>query len=148
MNALNILVAEDDPQDAFFLRRAFVRADVRVPLAFVGDGQETVDYLTGVGPFSDRGRHPMPTLLLLDLKMPRMDGFEVLGWLQKRQGLKRLVVLVFSTSGEQRDVDRAYDLGANCFIMKPTNLKELQTVVLEVQSFWQGRNLFPDCAGW
>src|SRR6266567_605609 len=111
----SILVAEDDPADAFFLQRAFAKAGVSISLHFVRDGQEVIDYLRGEPPFADRVVYPLPQLLLLDLKMPRLNGFDVLGWLKESPDLKRLPVVVFTSSRETADVNHAYDLGANSY---------------------------------
>src|SRR5947208_11973317 len=114
-----ILVAEDDADDAFFLQRAFKKLGIPTSLKFVHDGQEAIDYLHGDAQFADRLRYPLPDLLLLDLKMPRLTGFEVLGWVRKQHNLRRLPVVIFSSSGELTDINRAYDLGANSYLIKP-----------------------------
>jgi CheY-like chemotaxis protein len=139
-----ILVAEDDPTDAFFLQRAFAKAGVTVGLKFVRDGQEAIDYLRGEPPFVDRLSHPMPQLLLLDLKMPRLNGFEVLHWLKTQPGLKRLLVVVFSSSAEEGDVNRAYDLGANSYLVKPHSTEQLMELVDRVEKYWLETNQDPN----
>ena len=123
--ALTILVAEDDPNDALLLKLAFGQAGVNAWPHFVGDGKEAIDYLRGEPPFNDRVRHPWPDLLLLDLKMPRTTGFEVLEWLRRRPDLEPLSVLVLSGSRWQDDIDRAYALGANFYCTKPLDFKQL-----------------------
>ena len=132
----HILVAEDDPTDAYFLERAFKRAGIPVTLHFVRDGQEVIDYLQGEGQFSDRVRHPLPRLVLLDLKMPRVDGFDVLEWVRKQPGLNGLTIVIFSSSGEPRDINRAYGLGANSFIVKPHSMEELMKLVGSFKKHW------------
>jgi CheY-like chemotaxis protein len=134
LNHKMILVAEDDPTDAFFLQRAFGKTGTTVGLKFVRDGQEAIDYLRGEPPFIDRSAHPMPQLLLLDLKMPRMNGFEVLHWLKTQPGLKRLLVIVFSSSAETGDINRAYDLGANSYLVKPHATEQLLELVNRVEN--------------
>ena len=99
------------------------------PVRVVTDGQEAIDYLRGEPPFMDRGTHPMPQLLLLDLKMPRLNGFEVLSWLKTQPGLRRLLAIVFSSSAEAGDINRAYDLGANSYLVKPHATEQLLELV-------------------
>jgi len=138
-----ILVAEDDPTDAFFLQRAFAKTGVMVGLRFVRDGQEAIDYLRGEPPFADRAVHPLPALLLLDLKMPRLNGFEVLHWLKTQPLLKRLLVIVFSSSAEEGDINRAYDLGANSYLVKPHATEQLIDLVNRVEKYWLEANQNP-----
>jgi CheY-like chemotaxis protein len=142
----HILVAEDDASDSFFLQRAFTRSGIRSQLHFVRDGQEVVDYLKGEGGFAKRQGHPFPELLLLDLKMPRLNGFDVLRWIRKQPGLKRMLVVIFSSSQETEDVDKAYDLGANSYLTKPHDLDELQGIAERVKQYWLELNRKPDCS--
>jgi CheY-like chemotaxis protein len=123
--ALIILVADDNEDDAFLLQEAFKKAGVANRLLVVGDGLEAVAYLKGDGVYSDRAAHPYPDVLLLDLNMPRMNGFEVLEWLRKDSQCRRLVVHVLTASCRDEDVRRAYDLHANSYVMKPTRVDEL-----------------------
>jgi CheY-like chemotaxis protein len=136
MRSGNILVAEDDAADAYFLQRAFKRAGIPVTLTFVRDGQQVMDYLRGEGPFADRAAHPMPQLLLLDLKMPRRDGFDVLEWIRNEPAFKDLMVVIFSSSEEPRDIGRAYRLGANEYLVKPHSLEELNRLVGQLKKHW------------
>jgi CheY-like chemotaxis protein len=132
----HILVAEDNATDAFFLQRAFSRGGVPVTLQFVRDGQEVIDYLQGVGAFADRSAHPIPRLLLLDLELPRMTGFEVLSWIRKQSALDELQVVIFSGSNEPKDVRRAYGLGANSYWVKPHSIAELNALVGRFKTTW------------
>lgn len=141
-----ILVADDSVEDAFILRRAFERAGMAVPLLFVKDGQELINYLSGLDQFSDRQNHPMPRLLLLDLKMPKMDGFDVLRWLQQQPELRRLVVTVLSSSNESKDVNLAYDLGANSYVVKPSSMIGYANIVEKMRDYWLEVNRPPDYA--
>ena len=143
-NPRTILVAEDDPTDAFFLQRAFAKTGVSVGLKFVRDGQEAIDYLRGEAPFADRAAHPMPQLLMLDLKMPRLNGFEVLHWLRAQPGLKRLLVIVFSSSADAGDINQAYDLGANSYLVKPHATEQLLELVNRVEKYWLEANQNPN----
>src|SRR6185436_18985237 len=95
-----VLVAEDDPSDAFLLQRAFAASGVPAVLHFVRDGQEAIDYLGGEANYANREAHPLPDLLLLDLKMPRLNGFDVLAWLRQQPGLRRLPVTVLTSSDQ------------------------------------------------
>lgn len=131
-----ILIADDSEEDAFILKRAFMRAGSDVPLLFVKDGQEAMDYLSGEGRFADRTAHPLPRLMLLDLKMPKADGFDVLGWMQKQPTLKLLPVTVLSSSNEDRDVDRAYVLGANSYVVKPGSFNGVIELVERLLAYW------------
>jgi CheY-like chemotaxis protein len=132
----HILVAEDDPTDAFFFQRAFKRAGLPVLLHFVRDGQEVIDYLRGTGIFADRTAYPLPQLVLLDLKMPRLDGFEVLEWVRQQPGFSSLQVVIFSSSDEAKDINRAYGLGANWYLVKPHSMDELTALVGRFKKFW------------
>ncbi len=131
-----ILVAEDDRTDAFFLQRAFKRAGIPVNLEFVRDGQEVIDYLQGDGEFENRAAFPLPQLLMLDLNMPRLSGFEVLAWIRKHPRWKDLPVAIFSASDEPKDIRRAYDLGANSYLVKPHSIDELMNVVGQLKKHW------------
>jgi CheY-like chemotaxis protein len=146
--AKRVLVAEDDPSDVFFLKRAFVLAGVPALLSFVRDGQEAIDYLEGENKYADRDAYPIPDLMLLDLKMPRLDGFDVLGWLRQQPGLKRLLVTILTSSDQPQDINRAYDLGANSYLLKPHNSEHLSDLVKHVQRYWLELNRSPaNCAG-
>ncbi len=132
----HILVAEDDTTDAFFLQRAFNRAGIPLTLHFVQDGQEVIDYLQGQGRFADRSANPVPQLLLLDLHMPRRDGFEVLSWIRHEPEYQALQVVIFSSSSLKRDVERARALGANSYLVKPHSIQELMELVGAFKKHW------------
>jgi CheY-like chemotaxis protein len=141
--AMTILVAEDDPDDVMLLKRAFFKAGVQAALRFVRDGQEVLDYLQGRPPFEDLKENPMPTLLLLDLKMPRLNGFDVLDWLGHQPFLHRLPVVVFSGSAEPEDLRRAYELGASSYLIKPQDPEQFMYMVLTLKSYWIDLNALP-----
>lgn len=145
-NRKAILVADDSDEDAFILRHAFEKSGLEAPLLFVKDGQELIDYLTGTDDYSDRKTHPMPRVVLLDLKMPRLDGFDVLRWLQKHPELRRLIVTVLSSSNRSMDVNLAYDLGANSYVVKPDSLTGYDNIVEKIRGYWLDVNRPPDCA--
>jgi CheY-like chemotaxis protein len=131
-----ILVAEDDENDRFFVQRAFKKANFPIELQFVEDGEHATAYLSGLGKYDDRRRFPMPILILLDLKMPKLNGFEVLEWLKTQQGLRRLPVAILSSSALQSDINRAYDLGVNAYLIKPISLVEFEKVFRKVTEFF------------
>lgn len=140
---LNFLIAEDDENDRFFLSRAFSDAQVHAGLIFVADGQEAMEYLTGSGKFADRVRFPYPNLMLLDLKMPRFDGFELLEWMRGRKVSRSIPVIVFSGSNRAQDVQRAFDLGASSYLHKPCSSGELVNIARTIGSYWGQYNQFP-----
>ncbi len=137
-----LLLVEDDENDVFFMTRALKEAGITSPLHVAVDGQMAVDYLGGVGEFSDRAKYPLPSLIFLDLKLPRMGGHEVLAWMRQREALVGIVVLVLTTSAEERDIRNAYKLGANAFLVKPPTPDELTQLLKTVKAFWLTENVF------
>ena len=131
-----VLFAEDDDNDSFFLERAFKQAKIANPLKRVNDGEEAIEYLSGHGKYSDREVFPLPCLLLLDLKMPRKNGFEVLQWIRAQPGLKRLPVVVLTSSREDPDINRAYDLAANTYLVKPVQFEGLVEMMKALTMYW------------
>jgi CheY-like chemotaxis protein len=136
-----LLVAEDDENDVLILERALRRAAARFRLVHVPDGEQAVDYISGRGVYSDRARHPVPDLVLLDLRMPRMDGFEVLRWRRGSDTMQRLPVIVFSTSALERDVHQAYSLGANSYVVKPMGTDALEDLLRALHQGWARFNV-------
>src|SRR5580700_10308531 len=108
---ITVLLVEDDLNDIFLVKRAFKKANLANPLQVVTDGAEAVQYLIGEGRYSDREAHPIPHLIVMDLKMPRKTGLEVLEWLKKDGDLKRIPVVIVSSSDLHSDINRAYELG-------------------------------------
>ena len=131
-----ILIAEDNEDHAFLLRRALKRGAVLNPVFVVADGEEAIAYLKGEGKFADRYEYPLPGLLLLDLNMPKKDGFEVLQWIRQQPCLKRLRVVVLTTSDNPDDIDRAYELGANSFMVKPLEKQQFVEVTDAIKGYW------------
>ncbi len=131
-----VLVAEDNPDDIRLLQFAWARARISTPLQVVTEGEQAIAYLTGTAPFGDRHQFPFPRLLLLDLKMPRKDGFEVLEWIRATPNIRRLPVLVLTASLHKQDVQRALELGASAFLIKPVELARLVDLVKAIDSFW------------
>jgi len=120
-----ILVVDDDDCASLLVSTVFERAGLVQPLQFARDGVEAIDYLSGAGAYADRTQFPLPTVVLLDLNMPRKNGFEVLAWLRDQPELKRLHVYVLSASSQEEDIRRCYNLGANAYLVKPGNLDGL-----------------------
>ena len=139
-----VLVAEDDPGDVFLLQRAFTIAEIPTTLHFVRDGQEAIDYLDGKKRYADRQAFPLPDLLLLDLKMPKLNGFDVLNWVRQQPGLKRLLITVLTSSDQPQDINRAYDLGANSYLVKPHATEDLVALVQRLGRYWVDVNKTPD----
>jgi CheY-like chemotaxis protein len=130
-----ILAAEDEESDRMILELAFQRAKVPRPIVLVRDGQEAVDYLGGKGVFANRSAHPLPALIVLDLKMPRMSGFDVLAWLMTQPQFKGLPAVVLSSSADESDMKKARQLGAREYFVKPHSLDELMKIALQMQGF-------------
>ncbi len=138
-----ILLAEDDPNDVLLIQRAFQKAGMKDILKVVRDGEQAIDYLSGRGLYANRGRFPFPYLLLLDLKMPATDGFEVLQWLRGQPDMRRLLVVVLTSSNLQADVDRAYELGANSYLVKPVEFDEMVNLIQRFEAYWTEINRTP-----
>lgn len=120
-----ILLVDDSPNDAMLMRTVFQRAGFMQPLQYAVDGDDAIAYLRGDGRYADRNRFPLPTTVLMDLNMPRKDGFEVLDWIRHQPTLRRLRVYILSASSRPQDIDRAYELGVNSYLVKPGRLDEL-----------------------
>src|SRR5689334_21249912 len=131
-----ILAAENEETDRFILNLAFNRAKLSHPLVMVSDGTECVAYLSGARQFADRALYPLPALLLLDLKMPRMHGFEVLEWLATQPQFRDLPVVVLSSSSDDFDIRTARKLGARDYIVKPNSLDALVKIFQQLQERW------------
>jgi CheY-like chemotaxis protein len=138
-----ILLVDDDANDVTLIQRAFQKAGFRNSLKTAHDGEEAIDYLAGHGCYADRARFPIPFLVLLDLKMPGTDGFEVLQWARSQPELKRLLIAVLTSSNLQADVDRAYELGANSYLVKPVEFDEMVNMVQRFEIYWTEINRIP-----
>jgi CheY-like chemotaxis protein len=138
-----LLHVEDDPNDVLLLQRAFRKTNSQLTIQAVTDGDKAVNYLTGVGEFADREKFPLPNVVLLDLKMPRKSGLEVLEWIRKEQKVRRLIVIIFTSSKHDEDVNKAYDLGANSYLVKPVGFDMLVEVAKMIQQYWINTNERP-----
>jgi CheY-like chemotaxis protein len=138
-----IVLVEDNEDDVALLRRAFQRAAIANPLHVVGDGEAAMQYLAGEGGHADHTQHPLPALMLLDLRLPRYSGFEVLAWLRNQPGLKRLVTVILTSSPQTADIAQAYDLGANSYLVKPGTPSDLVAMVHTLHLYWIAYNTIP-----
>lgn len=136
MESSTILLVEDDPNDIFFTERAFKKAWPSCTFKTVHDGEEAVRYLEGVGVYGDRSAHPLPRFVLLDLKLPKKSGLEVLAWMKKEIGIRRIPVIVLTSSADSKDVSRAYDLGASSYLVKPADFGNLEQLARDVSNYW------------
>ena len=141
-----VLLIEDDPSDVRLIQRAFGKLENPVPMIRLTNGDEAVDYLAGRPPYENRAVYPVPALILLDIKLPRRSGFEVLEWIRnQRSGMKRMPVIMLTSSRHSADINRAYDLGANSYLAKPETAGRLGELASQVQQYWfacnQGPNL-------
>ncbi len=131
-----VLYVEDDEGDRFFMEHAFKTAGLSSALRMVHDGRAAVQYLAGTGQFAERALHPVPRLVLLDLKLPELSGFEVLEWLRKRPEYASLPVIIFSSSSHPDDPVKAKTLGANDYWQKPANGLQYTKLVKLLREKW------------
>ena len=139
-----VLLVEDNADDVLLIRRAFRKARLLNPLQVVGDGDAAVAYLGGHAEYADREAHPLPVLVLLDLKLPRRGGLDVLAWLRQQPVLRRMPVVVLTSSAEKEDVTRAYELGANSYLVKPVAFEALLEMVRTLNVYWMILNERPE----
>ena len=142
-NVRTILHVEDDSNDVLLIARAFRKAETSAQVQVVGDGEQAINYLSGAGSFAQRDQFPLPSLVLLDLKLPRKSGIEVLEWIRRQPGIRRIPVVMLTSSRQPVDINRAYDLGANAYLVKPVNFDALVQMLKTLDSFWLGINEHP-----
>lgn len=142
MAALNttILIVEDDPNDFLFLKMALEAVGVQNPVVEARDGKEAQNYLSGTGIYANRQQYPLPYLVFLDLKLPHLMGLELLKWIRRQNELDAVVVIVMTSSANPTDVDRAYQLRANAYLVKPTGFEKLQVLTRAIKDFWLVHN--------
>jgi CheY-like chemotaxis protein len=131
-----ILLVEDNPRDVELIQRAFRQARMANPIKVVRDGAEAMEYLSGEGIYADRAEYPLPFLVLLDLNLPRVSGFEVLQWIRTQSALTKLNVVILTSSKESIDTERAYALGANSYLNKPGNFEQLVMLMNSLELQW------------
>jgi CheY-like chemotaxis protein len=133
---MTILVVEDNHADGFFLERAIRKLGLKNPVRILTDGGTAIAYLKGEGEFHDRREFPSPSVLFLDISIPRVNGFELLGWLRDHPQCRIMPIMVFSGSENPEDVERAYLLGANAYLVKPNTSEELVELLRSAYDFW------------
>ncbi len=138
------LLIEDNEDDVALIRRSFLKGNILNPLQVTRTGDEAIAYLKGEGVYANRAEYPLPALVLLDLKMPGKDGFEVLAWIRQQPTLRALRVVVLTSSNEMRDVNRAYQLGANSFLLKPVDFERFVDISQALAGYWLWMNKAPE----
>jgi CheY-like chemotaxis protein len=138
------LLIEDTENDVLLIQRAFIKAKILNPLLIVKTAEEAVAYLQGEGRYSNRIEFPLPELILLDLKLPGMDGFDFLRWIRRQEGLATMRVVVLTSSDLMRDVNLAYQLGANSFLVKPVDFERFVEISQALNGFWMWTSKAPD----
>ena len=139
-----ILLVEDNADDALLLKDAFYEANIINPILVLENGKKAIAYLKGEGIYADRKQYPLPILILLDLKLPIVSGFEVLRWVRQHPSLKRLPVLILTSSNIPEDINKAYDLGTNSYLVKPVDFDDLLQVSKYIGVYWMALNEMPD----
>jgi CheY-like chemotaxis protein len=140
-----VLLVEDDATDAALVRRAVKKLSFNARVVHVNDAETAVSYLEGQSPYEDRGEYPVPSVILLDIKLPGHSGFELIEWLrQQPKPLSRIAVVMLTSSGHQVDVDRAYEVGANSYLRKPDKHSELIELLASFNDFWLIRSELPE----
>ena len=135
-NTVTILLAEDDYDDRYLISEALDESGVETQLFIVENGEDLLDYLNGRGTYTNREKYPLPNMILLDLNMPLMDGREALAEIKKDPALRRIPVIVLTTSQAEDDVQETYDLGITGFITKPMTFSGLVDVMKSVGNYW------------
>ena len=140
-----VLLVEDDDFDVELVKTALARTPGQIHLVRVNDGDKAIDYLSGAAPYEDRSQYPLPMTMLLDIKLPRRSGLEVLQWLRSQvSNVRRLPAVMLTSSGHKADINRAFEHGANAYLTKPESVKDLTNLMGEFKSFWLKRVEFPD----
>ncbi|HYM12597.1 MAG TPA: response regulator [Bryobacterales bacterium] len=138
-----ILVVDDDPTDQLLMQEAVKAVSLRCSLRLVSDGSEALDYLFGRGPYSDRSRAPRPDLILLDLRMPRLNGCQVALAVKSNLYLRKIPIVVLATTARQEDLDELYAIGVNSYMPKPGNFEEFAKAMRDLGHYWLERALLP-----
>ena len=138
-----IAYAEDREEDRDLFRLALQRIGGNHPLVLLEDGEEVTRYLKGEGQFADRRSYPLPAVIFLDFKMPKMNGLETLCWIRSQPDFKKLISVMLSGSGQQKDIERAYEEGINSYIVKPNGFANFCDALQTIHAYWFGLNWPP-----
>jgi CheY-like chemotaxis protein len=138
-----ILLVEDNEDDVVLIQRALRKGGIDAPVHVAWDGDEAIEYLSGTGKYQDSVHYPLPTVVLLDIRLPRRNGLEVLEWVKNHEALALLPVVMFTNSAEDVDIRQAYKLGANSYLKKPYTLSETTTLLQTVSAYWLDYNRRP-----
>ncbi|TES91802.1 MAG: response regulator [Anaerolineales bacterium] len=138
-----LLLVEDDPNDILLFEKAIEKSLLPIELIVLRDGEKAISYLSGSGKFEDRKRYPLPNLILVDLKLPRKSGFDVIQWVKNHPELKIIPVIVLSSSNQAQDVNLAYGLGTNSYLVKPIGFNELSELIEAFGRYWLSYNERP-----
>ena len=139
-----ILLVEDDPNDQFLIKRAINKGNIVNPIRSVDDGEKAIQYLSGEGNFSNREEYPLPILILLDLKLPKKSGLEVLEFVKTQPMIKRIPIIVLTSSKDSSDVNKAYELGVNSYLVKPVKFDKMVEIMSSIRLYWILFNEYPD----
>jgi len=131
-----ILLVEDNPDDIFFVERAFHSAQIEHPLFTASNGQQAIDYLSGKGVYADRSAYPLPRLVIADLKMPGVSGIDLIQWMRQDAYAKLVPIVILSSSALSADINSTYALGANAYMVKPANPVALERLLRTIAEFW------------
>ncbi|MBI4664395.1 MAG: response regulator [Verrucomicrobia bacterium] len=142
---LEILLIEDDEDDALLMLRALHKAGIDHGIQVVSDGQEALDYVSGTGKFQNRSEYPLPSIVLLDLKLPKVPGLDVLKCLRETPATRAMIVIVLTSSNLPADISQAYELGANSYIVKPPAFEQLVAFARVFKQYWLDFNSFAPC---
>jgi CheY-like chemotaxis protein len=135
-----LLIVEDEENDVLFLKDALRKANILSPIQVVDDGRMALDYLGGVGKYGDRKTYPLPSVIFLDLKLPQVNGLAILKWIREEPSLPSMLVMILTASSLDEDIERAYRLGANSYVVKPSSRDKLVEVLKDFNNWWFKHN--------
>ena len=135
-----LLIVEDEENDVLFLKDALRKANILSPIQVVDDGRMALDYLGGVGKYEDRKTYPLPSVIFLDLKLPQVNGLAILKWIREEPSLPSMLVMILTASSLDEDIERAYRLGANSYVVKPSSRDKLVEVLKDFNNWWFKHN--------